>query len=129
MIAKTESGFEIELDDEAMNDVELVEAIVEMDTDGTKLFYVADRLLGKEGKKKLYDHLRDAKGRVPVVAFGAAIGELIRSFSAGKKRGILKGITRKLWRKIKWIFGKECMKRRKSNTIQKKYLPLYMRTM
>ena len=48
MIAKTESGFEIELDDEAMNDVELVEAIVEMDTDGTKLFYVADRLLGKE---------------------------------------------------------------------------------
>ena len=36
MIAKTESGFEIELDDEAMNDVELVEAIVEMDTDGTK---------------------------------------------------------------------------------------------
>ena len=35
MIAKTESGFEIELDDEAMNDVELVEAIVEMDTDGT----------------------------------------------------------------------------------------------
>ena len=82
MIAKTESGFEIELDDEAMNDVELVEAIVEMDS--TKLFYVADRLLGKEGKKKLYDHLRDAKGRVPVVAFGAAIGELIRSFSAGK---------------------------------------------
>ena len=52
MIAKTESGFEIELDDEAMNDVELVEAIVEMDTDGTKLFYVADRLLCKEGKKK-----------------------------------------------------------------------------
>ena len=49
-----------------------------------KLFYVADRLLGKEGKKKLYDHLRDAKGRVPVAAFGAAIGELIRSFSAGK---------------------------------------------
>ena len=41
-------------------------------------------LLGKEGKKKLYDHLRDAKGRVPVAAFGAAIGELIRSFSAGK---------------------------------------------
>ena len=79
MIAKTESGFEIELDDEAMNDVELVEAIVEMDTDGTKLFYVADRLLGKEGK-----NLRDAKGRVPVAAFGAAIGELIRSFSAGK---------------------------------------------
>ena len=83
MIAKTESGFEIELDDEAMNDVELV-AIVEMNTDGTRLFYVADRLLGKEGKKKLYDHLRDAKGRVPVAAFGAAIGELIRSFSAGK---------------------------------------------
>ena len=27
---------------------------------------------------------RDAKGRVPVAAFGAAIGELIRSFSAGK---------------------------------------------
>ena len=84
MIAKTESGFEIELDDEAMNDVELVEAIVEMDTDGTKLFYVADRLLGKEGKKKLYDHLRDAKGRVPVVAFGAAIGELIAAFPQEK---------------------------------------------
>ena len=42
MIAKTESGFEIELDDEAMNDVELVEAIVEMDTDGTCLLYTSD---------------------------------------------------------------------------------------
>lgn len=82
--AKTDSGFEIELNDAALDDAELLEAIVDMEADGTKIFFVADRLLGKEGKKKLYDHLRTPEGRVPVEAFGSAVGELIRSVSPGK---------------------------------------------
>jgi hypothetical protein len=41
-------------------------------------------LMGKEQTKKLYDHLRTADGRVPVVALSNALGELMESFRAGK---------------------------------------------
>ena len=83
--AKTESGFSIELEDDALEDQELFDAISGMqDGNVFSMSHLTERLLGTEGRKKLYDHLRDAKGRVPVAAFGAAIGELIRSFSAGK---------------------------------------------
>ena len=40
--------------------------------------------LGKAGKKKLYDHLRNPEGRVPVSAVATALGELMNSFAAGK---------------------------------------------
>lgn len=42
------------------------------------------RLLGKEGRKKLYDHLRTPDGRVPVAKVADALGELMNSFTAGK---------------------------------------------
>ena len=35
------------------------------------------RLLGKEGRKKLYDHLRTPDGRVPVAKVADALGELM----------------------------------------------------
>lgn len=83
--AKTKSGFEIELEESSLDNMELVDTLDEMN-EGNPLAIsrLVPLLLGKEGKKKLYDHLRTPEGRVPVVAFGAAIGELIRSFSAGK---------------------------------------------
>ena len=45
---------------------------------------LAQRLLGKAGRKKLYDHLRTPEGRVPVAAVATALGELLNSFTAGK---------------------------------------------
>ena len=44
----------------------------------------AGTLLGKDGKKRLYDHLRTEDGRVPASAVESAIMELFQSINAGK---------------------------------------------
>lgn len=44
--------------------------------------HLTERLLGTEGRKKLYDHLRNDKGRVPPQAVAQALNELLTSFSA-----------------------------------------------
>lgn len=85
ILAKTNSGFEIELDENALNDQELIDALVGLeDGEFLNLSRVTLRLLGKDGRKKLYDHLRGPNGRVPAEAVAQAIGELMNSFSAGK---------------------------------------------
>nr|DAM22696.1 MAG TPA: hypothetical protein [Caudoviricetes sp.] len=83
--AKTESGFAIELEDDALEDQELFDAISGMqDGNVFSMSHLTERLLGTEGRKKLYDHLRNDKGRVPPQAVAQALNELLTSFSAGK---------------------------------------------
>lgn len=83
--AKTEDGFTVELSEDTLDDAELLDALGDMqDSDVFAMGKLAVRLLGKEGKKKLYDHLRNPEGRVPVGAVATALGELMNSFAAGK---------------------------------------------
>lgn len=83
--AKTESGFSIELEDDALEDQELFDAISGMqDGNVFDMSRLTLRLLGKEGRKKLYDHLRTPDGRVPVAKVAGALCELMNSFTAGK---------------------------------------------
>lgn len=83
--AKTADGFEIELDENVLDDAELLDALGGMeDGDVFDMGRLAQRLLGKAGRKKLYDHLRTSEGRVPVAAVATALGELLHSFTAGK---------------------------------------------
>lgn len=60
----TESGFEFEIEEEALDDMEYLEALAEAEEDNTRIPKVIEMTLGKEGKKRLYDHFRDEKGRV-----------------------------------------------------------------
>ena len=83
--AKTKDGFAVELNEEALDNVELLDALAEVqDADVLSLGRTVRLLMGKAQAKKLYDHLRTADGRVPVVALSNALGELMASFSAGK---------------------------------------------
>ena len=85
ILAKTNSGFEIELDENVLGDQELIDALVGLeDGEFLNMSRVVLRLLGKDGRKKLYDHLRTPDGRVPTEAVAAAVGELLNSFAAGK---------------------------------------------
>lgn len=85
ILAKTNSGFEIELDENVLGDQELIDALVGLeDGEFLNMSRVVLRLLGKDGRKKLYDHLRTPDGRVPAEAVAAAVGELLNSFTAGK---------------------------------------------
>lgn len=83
--AKTNDGFEIELSEDALDDAELLDALGGMqDGNVFDMSHLTLRLLGKEGRKKLYDHLRTPDGRVPVAKVADALGELMNSFTAGK---------------------------------------------
>ncbi len=85
MIAKLNDGFELELDEAALDDAELLEDFAAMDSGNAYAMPSAvKRLLGEENKKKLYDHLRNDKGRVSTTAVGVAISELMQSMKAGK---------------------------------------------
>ncbi len=59
----TKSGFSIELDEEAFDDLEFVEVLAEVDDNVLLVPKVIKMILGEEGKKALYDHVRDDKGR------------------------------------------------------------------
>jgi len=75
---KLEDGFEYEIEEEALDDMELLEWLVELDRgDGSHLTNVVDTILGKEQKKALYDHCRNENGRVPISKVADCIGEIL----------------------------------------------------
>ena len=83
--AKTESGFSIELEESTLDNMEVLDALSDLD-EGNPLAMsrLVVKLLGKDGKKRLYDHLRTEDGRVPAAAVESAIMELFQSINAGK---------------------------------------------
>ena len=83
--AKTESGFSIELEESSLDNMEVLDALSDLD-EGNPLAMsrLVVKLLGKDGKKRLYDHLRTEDGRVPASAVESAIMELFQSINTGK---------------------------------------------
>ena len=83
---KTKSGFEIAVDDEAMNSMELVDTLVEVESnDLLAVSKLGEMLLGKDGKKKLYEHLRNNKGIVPVDLFMQELNEIMGALGDSAK--------------------------------------------
>lgn len=78
---KTKSGFAFKLDDEAMNDMELLEDLKKLDGgDVLAVPSILERMLGKQ-KEDLYNHVRTKSGRVPI---DALVEELKSIFEASK---------------------------------------------
>ena len=74
---KLKSGFEYKIEDHVLDNMELLDAIAEVDQNPMVLSKVLKMLLGDEQRKKLYDHLRDPKnGNVPIVAVSDAVAEI-----------------------------------------------------
>ncbi len=63
---KTKSGFEYKLLEARLNDFELIEEFAELDNNPLLLPRILERLLGKEQKANLYEHVRDEDGIVPI---------------------------------------------------------------
>lgn len=80
---KTKSGFEYEVSDAAMNNYELIEVLAEVDTNPLLLPSLVTKLLGKEQKNKLLEHLRTKDGNVPIDALSA---EIMAIFQGGKPK-------------------------------------------
>ena len=82
----TKSGFECLVDKKQMDDMEVVDKIAEADA-GNPLAVsaVIEKVLGKEQKAKLYNHLRNEDGRVPIEKVGEEIVEIITSLGSEGK--------------------------------------------
>lgn len=82
---KTASGFAFSMEESVIDNMELVDALAEATDDNPlAVSSVCVLLLGKAQRKRLYDHLRQADGRVPVEQVSK---ELIEIFTAFKQPG------------------------------------------
>lgn len=73
---QTSGGFAFELEEKVLDNMELLDAIAESEKDPTAMSRVCLLLLGKDVRARLYDHLREEDGRVPVEAVSAAVIEI-----------------------------------------------------
>lgn len=81
----TSSGFEFEIDDAVIDDMELIDAIADsMDDNPLAFSKVCAKLLGSEQRKKLYDHVRE-NGRVPLEKISTEITDIFNSFGDNGK--------------------------------------------
>jgi len=80
----TASGFEMDVDPDVINDMELIDAVVELEGgDATAYPVVTGKLLGSD-KSRLYDHIRDDNGRVPQERFTEELRDIFGQL--GKKK-------------------------------------------
>ena len=79
MKGKTSTGFEFDIEDERLDDMELVDIMAEIDENPLLMPKLCKMLLVEEQKKRLYDHLRSEDGRVPIEATTNAIQEIFNS--------------------------------------------------
>lgn len=73
---QTSGGFAFELEEKVLDNMELLDAIAESEKDPTAMSRVCLLLLGKDVRARLYDHLREEDGRVPVEAVSVAVIEI-----------------------------------------------------
>lgn len=81
MKGTTRTGFAFEVDENAFNDMEVVDVLSSEEMHSTyKMSFLVSRMLGAKQKKALYDHLRDASGRVPVDAVEREMEDIFAAF-------------------------------------------------
>lgn len=82
---KTTSGFECDVDNEVLDDIEVLDYLAAIDG-GEVMKYpkLLSKLFAPEVKKALYDHVRTEDGRVPYAAFDAEITDIFNAIKGGK---------------------------------------------
>lgn len=83
----TSGGFAFEIAEEALDDMELLDALVELENGSLEaVSVIGERLLGKRQRRAFYEHLRDPEtGRVAVAAATGGILEILKTVREGKK--------------------------------------------
>lgn len=85
MQGSTESGFKFNVNDKVLNNMELVEAIAEVDNNPLLLPGLLTMLLGSEQKKKLYDHVRTKDNTVPMDKVAAEVVAILHALGEKEK--------------------------------------------
>lgn len=86
---KTATGFEYEVNQKALNNMELLDAFADLqasENDITAMVRIINLLLGKEAKARLYDHVREEDGRVPVEKVSQELAEIFSKLGEEAKK-------------------------------------------
>ena len=81
----TRSGFEFEVAEDIANDMELFEALTDLDNGDLRAIVPICRTIIGDRKKELYDHLRGEDGRVPIERVSDEIVDILTAVKDGKK--------------------------------------------
>lgn len=82
---QTASGFAFELKENVLDNMELLELMVEVQSGNpAALIPSLKMILGDDQRKALYDHLRTEDGRVPIAAVASAFAEIVKAAKQGK---------------------------------------------
>lgn len=82
---KTESGFEFTIEDEALDDYELLEALCDVDHGNAGMLpLIVTHLLGEEQKENLKNHIRKENGRVSASKMIEEVIEIFHANDQGK---------------------------------------------
>lgn len=81
------NGFEYAVDMSVLDNMELIEAIADVDGGNVlKLPKLVELILGSDQKARLYESVRDKSGRVPTAKVTEAVKEIFEALGAvGKK--------------------------------------------
>lgn len=83
----TKSGFEFDMDESRLNDMETFDCVVALsDGDTTMVPRILNKLLDKSDKKALYDHCRLEDGRVPINAVSAELSAIFEAMGKTEKK-------------------------------------------
>lgn len=73
-----ENGLELDVNESALNNMELFDALAEMtEGDALALSRVVRLMLGNDNRKKLYDYIRKEDGTVPLEQVDKCITEIL----------------------------------------------------
>ena len=82
---KISCGFEADIDEEALDDIEFLEALSKMESGNpTGLPQMVDLFFGKEEKKRFYGALKNEKGRATPAEVEKAVGEIFKELRSKK---------------------------------------------
>lgn len=83
---KTESGFECDVNTRSLNDMRMLDDLVEMDKGNAAVYpRVITRLLPPKDKERLYEHIQDEDGVVPIDKFGTELLQIFKAVGEQKK--------------------------------------------
>lgn len=83
---KTPHGFKFEIDSDVIRDMEIIDALAELDTNPLSISFASRKILGADQRKKLYDAIRTEDGRVPEDIFAEEFTFIIQAIgSAGEE--------------------------------------------
>lgn len=86
MLIKTKDGLEINVNKEAFNDMETLDALVDLnDEDVFAISRLCKKVFTKEEKKKLYDFYRDKDGQVKIETFIPVFTEILEALGENEK--------------------------------------------